>query len=395
MFPENIIQTLTPNEAIVFKDGTVQQLDENNEFVLDNVRYVIYKNYTTTRTHHKTVCNFETTKYAIPAIISYDAAINTISGIINLSATLVHFTDTTGKSLITESWDDAFTHLIANLNSILNTIKDKENEAIIKSLDLLIQNIDAKDVQYGANISNIDLINAVIDTKMPVSHILSTLIEYLTNYINLDESTINHRLLNGSIDNIFSVIAIITLYNSTFCLEQHFTNKTALIGHKMCEFILNLLTDRLTKELFIDGRNLQAVRVKTMYEKKFPFLLNSNPHVIAQAMQGSALPALLEQDTLKLYPYIMLMHTSDTERLRYLYNYYASNKKVGENLVLPTAFNWPTESEYFNIMSSFVTAYDTPIVYDMEVVMTILPTLLNMESSAFEDASNTLKSIEQ
>ncbi|QLI62377.1 p51 [Dikerogammarus haemobaphes nudivirus] len=377
LFPETIIQEFKNSEYLKLKTGVIHKLDKNNEFIYNDARYVIYKNYTSMRNHH-TPFDFETKIFPLPLIIQHSAAIELIQYIINLSKNIVIFVDTSGNVLYTKEWQLAFTDLVNDLKKLVEEHKTQEHNAILKALDVLSSNLDFKDVEKGILSSKITPIKITLNTTQSVSSILENLLEYMVNYTTFDDSTINNRLLNSSMDRIYAVISILSFYNSTLVLNDIYSDKTTLIAHRMCEILYDALIDRTTNELFIKKRNIHAAHIRHQFECRFPFLKNSNVAAIKSEIGNSNLLQVLEQEPLDLYPYVMLFHTSNMDRLKELHEFFTTNKDFMKNYTA-SAFNWPNFTEYIGIINSFITAYNTFIMYDVNNLVLILPKIINVE----------------
>lgn len=368
-------------EVIELNTGQKLVLNNNNEFEFENEIYLVFKNYTTTRTHY-TLFDFETKLYAIPCIIARSTALQVISYIINLSTCLIKFVDEGNNSLITMSFTEAFKSLQTELEHlIINQTKEngKETETILKTLEVISTHLDISDIEKGTFNSNLDSIVTVLNTQTSISEILSKLIEYINRYVSFDDATINHRTLNSSMDRIYTILCIISYYASTPITINMFTNKNTLIGHKICEVLYDCLTDRTTKELFNMGRNPEAKRILTRYEKLYPFLVSSDlQQILVKSSQSQTFSTTVEKEELALYPFILLCHVSDTDRLGYLYDHFTSNKSQITSYI--GTMKWPTKSEYFTILKNFIVAYKQPIIYNVSQLVDILPQFINMEN---------------
>lgn len=368
-------------QVITLSTGQKLILNNNNEFEYDNDIYLVFKNYTTTRTHYN-LCDFETNLYAIPCIVTRTVAMQLINYIINLSVCLITFVDEEKNSLITMSFIEAFKSLQTNLEQlIINQTKEKtkETETIIKTLEVISGHLDLNDIEKGTFNSNLDSIVTVLDTKTSISEILSKLIEYINRYVSFDDATINHRTLNSSMDRIYTIICILSYYSTTPITVNLFTNKNNLIGHKICEVLYDALTDRTTKELFNKGRNPEAKKILHRYEKQYPFLVSSDlQQILVKSSQSQTFSTNIEKEEIILHPFILLCHVSDMERLGYLYDYFTSNKSQISSYI--GSLKWPTKTEYFKILNNFIVAYKQPIIYNIEQLVELLPQFIHMDS---------------
>lgn len=368
-------------QVITLSTGQKLILNNNNEFEYDDDIYLVFKNYTTTRTHYN-LCDFETNSYAIPCIVTRTVAMQLINYIINLSVCLITFVDEEKNSLITMSFIEAFKSLQTNLEQlIINQTKEKtkETETIIKTLEVISGHLDLNDIEKGTFNSNLDSIVTVLDTKTSISEILSKLIEYINRYVSFDDATINHRTLNSSMDRIYTIICILSYYSTTPITVNLFTNKNNLIGHKICEVLYDTLTDRTTKELFNKGRNPEAKKILHRYEKQYPFLVSSDlQQILVKSSQSPTFSANIEKEEIILHPFILLCHVSDMERLGYLYDYFTSNKSQISSYI--GSLKWPTKTEYFKILNNFIVAYKQPIIYNIEQLVELLPQFIHMDS---------------
>lgn len=365
-------------KVITLSNGSHITLNNNNEFEFENEIYTVYKNYTTTRTHY-TLVDFKTEKFAIPCIIPRKVAVELINYIIDLSVCLIHFVDEHKNSLVHRSFTDAFKSLQTELENLIkdHSQQTKEAETITKTLEILSTHLDIKDIEKGTYSSNLDSIVTVLDTTTSVSEILSKLMEYVTLYITFDDATIKHRTLNSSMDRIYTILCIISYYMSTPILVNMFTDKNAIIGHRICEVLFDCLTDRTTRELFAQGRNPEAKKILSKYERQYPFLLNSNlEQILTKASQSQTFKSAIEHESIVLYPFILLCRVSDMDRLGYLYDYFSSNKSQIDSFI--GSMKWPSKTEYFTLLNSFISVYKQPCIYDVSKLVEILPKFINI-----------------
>lgn len=375
LFPKDIVSEYVQAKHLKLKNGTTYKLDANNNFTHDGTSYIIYNNCTTTRTH-TSLTEFTTQLYSIPMIMESSVALDVVNYIINLNCFLMNFVDKSGRSLKSKTWTEACDALMSELKLTVNQSSIEQANMIIESLDALYKSISLDRVEKALHSSKIIPINATLDIKSPLGTVLSGLMSYVGDYITFGEGTINHRLLNSSMDLIFTVISLFADFKSTLIHTDLFTDKPALIGNRMAGFVYDFLTDRVTKELFIKRRNKIACDLINQYEAQFPFLRNNNVDAINSQLVLSNLMATLENESLELYPYITLLYVDDNTRLAKLYAYFSANQKALAN----TNFKWPSRVEYFNIIKSFVPSLNTPLIYDSTLLLDSLPKIINLEN---------------
>lgn len=349
--------------------------NEAKEFMYKGECYIIYNNTLSLR-KHENACDFDTKLFKIPFIIKKNDALRIIQYVINLSNYNLEIIDSNSKKPIcNNNVEGTFMQIKNELTELALNQKDSINE-FQDSLNLLISmcsNLTSTDVIKGIFENNIEKFTLELDTTLPTAIIMEKMLEYITNYRSYNESIVQIRSLNSSLDFMYTITYILSLFYSEISNDLY-TNTNDLIIHSILEILYDTITDRCTYELFIKEKSSVAADIKQKYLKKYRFL--SSPNIDMSKVANSSLISELENEKVVMYPYILTISMPNMARIKFLYNHFYKNKN---KIPLTKEGVWMSEKEFVDTLRLFWDPLKKDYgKYNVDILVTLTPHLIKM-----------------
>ncbi|UBZ25504.1 P51 [Crangon crangon nudivirus] len=375
----NVINTLNINSLSYPIDPKTQSVQYGD------CRYIIFQNTIMLR-QHKTVYDFTTKCVKVPMLIPETDALRMCEYIMNCAVNSINFVNKdTQASLATASIAETLSAIRNELKSLLKTTQDnlspeeeqKHASTITQTMEMLTVLSDAisdEEIADGC-LANYACMRPTVemDTSLSVAKVLEELIAFLCKYITYDETIVNIRGLNSSVDSIFNIIYII-IGVKVFIPVDLYTENTDLIMNTIISLLYDLITDRCSRELFIKGRNTIAAGIWDKYKRKYRGLacgdLSQFPN------ENKDMMAELKGETVKLLPHIITYSMSDENRTTYIYHHMYEHRKDVEHI---STDNWLHVDEILDLLQKLAdSTTKTPSRYSVEIFIDFLPKIISM-----------------
>lgn len=365
--------TIKDNVATI--DNVNYVANEAKEFMYKNEHFMIYNNTLSLR-KHENACDFDTKLFKIPFVIKKTDALRIIQYVVNLSQYNLEIVDSnTKKPIHNDTIEGTFTQIKDELTKLALSQKDTVHE-FQDSLNILISmcsNLTSTDIIKGIFENNIEKFRLELDTTLPTSIIMEKMLEYISNYKSYDESIIQIRSLNSSLDFMYTITYILSLFYSEISSDLY-TNTNDLIIHSILEILYDTITDRCTNELFIKERSPIAADIKQKYLKKYKFL--SKPDIDMTQVANSSLINEIENENVAMYPYILTISMPNMARIKFLYNHFYKNKN---KIPLTKEGVWMSQKEFVDTLSLFWNPLKKDYGrYNVDILVTLTPHLIKM-----------------
>ncbi|UVX94876.1 P51 [Callinectes sapidus nudivirus] len=311
-----------------------------NEFVYNNVTYVLY-NYTTTLVKHtKNALSIIDTKYFdIPLIIEKKRGELSVHDIANITQYQLKLSDTSGNVLGSKE------HLSQTLSRLKDdTVKsftDNNNFNIDPNLkqivDLLLNQINNCDPQSMIkSLPQVTKINKIYDHEtISTSTLLGDLVKYIAYHNTYHDSIVNNRGLTIFPDIVFMLAQISLLMHSAPVKIKNTVNLCSisdLLVHGIIEMAYNILVMRICYELFIMERNEHAKSIKHKLYVQFPILAKQKTiEELSPLMYDPTFRSACEKTGIEMIPFILLYNQSDKMRIKTIYSECKNNKMIEEH----------------------------------------------------------------
>ncbi len=351
----------------IYDKETKQMTDKievvDGEFVYKNIPVVVFKVITSLRTHEKlpngkySVSNYMDEKFKVFVIMRKSRAQTMVQKFVNLTQSYITFSTIPHNDTIENS-----------VRSLLNEMSHyKELEPLVKTgFEFITEKSIYESFTFGAR-----TVITVDSSTLNLSTIMTFISDMIFEYVTYSDSLLFAHSMNCHLAMI--LYAYNSIYYANIVLPRnYFVNVNELAIHMFVSLLMDLFTDRCSKELFIKERSSSAVNILKKYRMKYPKL-----NTITSESEWGTMPAEffneLEKEPITLMPYILTYNMSDEGRIRTVYRHY---QKLIENSDNKPKKMLSTE-EFFNILSEFSDGM-TRKLYDSNTFIKIIPQIQNM-----------------
>lgn len=304
-------------------DGAVHKLNEDREFTVNGLCYVVFFATLSTRTHHK-VTDYEDVGHKIPALILKDDAVRLVQHFANISAhslrltTVPPTTDFEGainelKNLIIQTSLDPQAQDAGNSPLVDRVALDR----IVSILNEIVTSISVSDCLDGIKAGR-PICISLNTHNQSLSLIVEQLFEFIHAYTSYDEKTIAYHSLNTCLYILYSIMRILFVERSTFQSDL-FVTKNDIIIHYFVSMLMDMITDKCSYELYIKGRHPDASAIVKKYRMRYPVL-----HRVLTKNDVNKVPKRFYDEAsaepIKLLPYLLTYNMNPKERILYTYN---------------------------------------------------------------------------
>lgn len=349
---------------------------EDKEYPIDDTGYMckigdqsycIYRSIQSLRTHNS-VADYSDTKYDIPVIISMEDALYLIQKFVNLtqhSITIVNFPP---NATVEETLKD----IIEKMQS---------NEKISKLLAVGVSLLNEKTLVDAFSVGTKSLITLEVPNNS-ISSTLTYIEELIYSYVTYDDCLLHIHPLNSHLSMLLYCFRCL-LSNMIILPRNIFVNPDQLVVHYFVSLIMDLFTDRCSKELFINRRSDAATNILKKYHMKYPILTKINT-----IEQWNLLPSSfydeIAHESVSLMPYILTYNMSDENRILCIYNHLKKAiDTTDEHRKLLSA------EEFYLILTKFA-ANVNKSYYSYNVFLEVLPIIQSVLS---QDERNKINEI--
>lgn len=349
---------LEHNTITVYRENSPVQtciLDKDNQFIYNNERWMLYRSPVTWRLHYDLMRYVDVPMPNLLHIIPLEKAkmlVELFCGLTNPVIMLIYQKNNTpyvevsnDLSKITEKFK---THLIQflsstkKLGSFTETNLDDNTKNLLKVIEQGISFIDHIDVDYiykGFISSNPVNCQIGIDNK-PFYVIYEYIMNIIHYILNFDQCFINSQSFNSELNYMLRFLLLMNTYYSFTSIESG-SNSLDLFFHYFLCGILDIITDRTSRELFIDKRHQGATELRTYFEYNYPFLKKfTSPSKMKELMQNGKVNKTLydkfvdeiKDHNIKLYPFILTWNFElDMDRFKFIYKEIKKEMKKDNN----------------------------------------------------------------
>lgn len=326
-------------DAVIIDDSVTVPINDDLEFVYNNVEYVVFVHTINIRKHSNEInyIDIPTQHYGVISKTDADRWINLALNVCQYS---VSFESYPPNRSIADS-------LVDIKNEFYNIIIKSESEEIAK-FEKIMQLVYTMLEQQDSTTFTQSLMYQVALPQVPATKILTKqqILEYLSSFISNycgynDNLILNHTL--DSTSNLLYLLLGILLTKCTHLDEMSLLNNNlGIVNHYTMSLLVDTFTDRCSKELYINGRLPEAKMIVDTYRKKYPALTSATDSFKLTTLipKLNTLMNEISQEPTRLLPYILTFNFSDHERIKYIYNSYVSTiNKSSNNTVQMLSFD--------------------------------------------------------
>ncbi|UHB41743.1 P51 [Macrobrachium rosenbergii nudivirus] len=374
----------------------------NNQFTHENENYTLY-NFTTSMVKHKknSLSETETKYFDNPMIIPNRYLKDNVEDIINIAHYQLSLSFPNKHICGTDSgMVNAISRMKENINKTL--IESESINSVFKNvlttLFDYIKNINLN--KFIANLPNITKFDIKYNDTVENSKVFADLIKYMVLHNNLDDHLINNRSMCLLTDILFFIMLINILLQSISVKTANHMNlssNTTLILHLIIEFVYNLITMKIDKEMFINQKNEQAKSLILRYFNKYP-ILSSGKSFDEKMMVLSNDQKFMDEiktEMVDLYPYIIFYTLADKQRIKLYYkSIKESQMKNKINLDTIKNVNWIPDSEYIVMLQDFANKHSDMFVrYDIDAFTSFINKFININTINEDTFASNMKEI--
>ncbi|KAG6558457.1 Bracovirus particle protein HzNVorf64-like (p51) [Microplitis demolitor] len=291
-------------------------IPEDDEFTFNNVRYIVFENLLSLRQHYST---FEYDDMAIKefSIIKRTSAEKILTWIATIHQHSLEYRTVPTMSSITDALqtiseelklqaDDATadSNLKEMFNVFLNLLNDLIKEITSEQLAIIYQYSNIAKLQIG---------------DLPLSTLLKISSEYLYNLLFYKENMIERVSLTYPMQMLSYVMRIFLLLFS--CFNIPFTDDESILIHEITAILIDLLSDRLTTNVYLKHGNSYATGIMQKINRKFPSLANvTDINKVDQFVQNNPdFKSFIETNyrDFNLWPFVLSMNMTRQQRIMF------------------------------------------------------------------------------
>lgn len=261
-------------QGVLIKDQNDQVVENigisgNGQFIYNNIQYVVFENILSLRQHHSTFeyDDLAIKEFSIMNVISAQKVLTWIATIhqhsldyqtVPCMSSITDALQTISEELKLQADDAAADNNLKEMfNIFLNLLNDLIKEITPEQLAIIYQYSNIAKLKIG---------------DLPLSDLLKISSQYLYDLLSYNESMLERVSLTYPMQMLSYVMRIFLLLFSRFNIP--FTDDETILIHEITAILIDLLSDRLTTNVYLKHGNSYATGMIQQINRKYPALAN-------------------------------------------------------------------------------------------------------------------------